>query len=75
MEELIEATTVKAPAAVDYYIVMVRYGDDYWVAQSTHRLLEDARKVASGSDPANGQYDWRIVRVKGLPVKVANGQV
>lgn len=75
MQEIIEAETVKAPTTADFYIVMVRYGDDYWAAHSTHRLLDDARKTASGCDPANGQEDWRIVLAKGLPVRVANGQV
>ena len=70
----IEAETVKAPQTADFYIVMIRYGSDYWAAHTTHRELDDARKTGAGC-LGTGQEAWRIVHVKGLPVGVPDREV
>jgi len=74
MTDIIEAETVKAPTTADFYVVMIRYGDDYWSAYSTHRLLDEARKHGNACPTAGGE-EWRIVLVRGLPIEVRNGQV
>lgn len=75
MLDMVESETVKAPRTGDFYVVMVRYGADYWAAHSTHRELDDARNTGAGCDPLNGQEAWRIVHVKGLPLGVPEGEV
>ena len=72
---LVEAETVRAPLTADFFVLMVRYGHDYWAAHTTHRDLEAAAKQAESVSAANGQEEWRIVRVAGLPVFVAPGEV
>ena len=71
---LVEAETVRAPQTAEFFVLMVRYGNDYWAAHSTHRDLASAARQACGVSPANGQEEWRIVRVAGLPVFVAPGE-
>jgi len=71
----LDAEAMKAPTTADFYIVLVRYGDDFWSAHTTHRNIDDARKTAAGCNQAAGQTAWRIVRVAGLPVSVPDGEV
>lgn len=75
LDDGLDAFSVKAPTTADFFILMVRYGDDYWSAHTTHRCIDDARKTAFGCSEANGQTAWRIVRVDGLPVNVPSGEV
>ena len=72
---LVEAETVRALQTADFFVLMVRYGHDYWAAHSTHRDLEIATRQAASVNAAHGQEEWRIVRVAGLPVFVAQGEV
>lgn len=72
---LVEAETVRAPRTAAFFVLMVRYGHDYWAAHTTHRDLEAAAKQAESVNAANRQEEWRIVRVAGLPVFVAPGEV
>ena len=68
---LVEAETVHPPLTADFFVLMVRYGHDYWAAHSTHRDLATAARQADSVNAENGQEEWRIVRVAGLPVFVA----
>ena len=72
---LVEAETVRAPQTADFFVLMVRYGHDYWSAHSTHRDLPTATRQADSVNAAHGQEEWRIVRVAGLPIFVAQGEV
>lgn len=71
---VVEAATVRAPQTADFYVLMVRYGHDYWAAHTTHRDLDSAARQADSVNAANGQEEWRIVAVRGLPVYVAPGE-
>jgi len=71
---VVEAATVRAPLTADFYVLMVRYGPDYWAAHTTHRDLATAARQADSVNAANGQEEWRIVAVRGLPVHVAPGE-
>ena len=71
---LVEAETVRALKTADFYVLMVRYGPDYWAAHTTHRDLETATRQADSVNPGKGHDDWRIVRVAGLPIHVAAGE-
>jgi len=72
---VVEAETVRANRTTDVYVLMVRYGPDFWAAHMTHRDLETATKQAAGVSTECGQDEWRIVCVRGLPVGVASGEV
>lgn len=71
---LVEAEAVRAPLTADFFVLMVRYGPDYWAAHSTHRDLASAGRQADSVNAAHGQEEWRIVAVRGLPVHVAPGE-
>jgi hypothetical protein len=75
LTQMLDAEPAKAPTTTDIYILVVRYGDDFWSARSTHRNIDDARKTGAGCNHEAGQTAWRIVRVTGLPVSVADGEV
>lgn len=75
LNELLDAEPVKAPTTADFYVLMVRYGNDFWNAHTTHRDIDDARKTGASCSAVIGQTAWRIVRVTGLPVSVPDGEV
>lgn len=75
LTQMLDAEPVKAPTTADFYIVLVRYGDDFWSAHTTHRDLDDARKTEAGCGQVAGQTAWRIVRVSGLPIRVPDDEV
>jgi len=66
MTDILEAEFVTPKTTTDVFVVMNRYGDDYWSAISTWKTLEDAQKYAM-ADGAIIQA-WKIVKVSGLPV-------
>ena len=72
MTNIIEAETVKAPSTVDVYVLMIKYFLDGWRAAGTFRTVQEARDFHRG-EYLNSQH--RIVRVSGLPVDVAKGEV
>ena len=47
---LVEAETVLALQTADFFVLMVRYGHDYWAAHSTHRDLPTRRKSRGDFD-------------------------
>lgn len=71
---VVEAVTVRAPQTVDVFVLMVRYGNDYWAAHSTHCDLGAAARQADSLSAKDGQTVWRIVSVRGLPVHAAPGE-
>lgn len=73
-DDIVASESISVPECVEVYVLMVRYGSDYWAAHSTHQDVNSARDSAgalSGSWPPV----WRIVRVSGLPVDVPEGKV
>ena len=72
MTNVLEATHAAPKTTTDVFIVMNRYGDDYWSACTTWKTLEDAQRSVMTSDTVQA---WKIVKVSGLPVDVHAGEV
>ena len=72
MTDVLEATHVAPKTTMDVFVVMNRYGDDYWCASATWTTLEDAQKSAM-ADGVTVQA-WKIVKVSGLPAEVHAGE-
>lgn len=72
MTDIIEAETVKAPATVDVYVLMIWYPHDGWTAVNTFPSPESCRHAYSCKQI---RLPYRIVRVSGLPVDVPKGEV
>lgn len=75
LDRVVEAAPVSAPQTADFFVLMVRYGHDYWAAHSTHRDIATAARQADSVDIKNGHKEWRIVAVRRLPVHVAPGEL
>lgn len=73
-DKVIQSVAVPALRTADFFVLMVRYGPDYWAAHSTHRSAELAASQASSCRLEDGHEAWRIVLVNGLPVSVADGE-
>lgn len=58
---------------IDVYILMVRYGADYWSPLGAYRTAEEAQKAQTGQ--YHGVDAWRIVKVSDMPVGVPDGAV
>ena len=71
VRDLIIAETIRAPQTADFYVLMVRYGHEYWSALTTHRNPEAAAQQVKVTPHVE---EWRIVRVPGLPIFVAPGE-
>jgi hypothetical protein len=71
MTDVLEATHAAPKTTTDVFVVMNRYGDDYWSACSTWKTLEDAQRSV-GTDATI--QAWKIVKVSGLPVSVHDGE-
>ena len=72
MTDVLESTLVAPKTTTEVFVVMNRYGDDYWGASTTWKTLEDAQKSAM-ADGVTVQA-WKIVKVSGLPVEVHAGE-
>jgi S-adenosylhomocysteine hydrolase len=72
MNDVLEATHVTPKTTTEVFVVMNRYGDNYWSACMTYKTLEDAQ-LAAQVDGVTVQA-WKIVKVSGLPVDVHAGE-
>ena len=72
MENAITAEPVKAQTTMDVYVVLFRYGNDYWGTGCAYKTLDEAQRNAS---LAAGVDAWRIVKACGLPMGVNEGEV
>ena len=73
MTDIIEAETVKAPSTVDVYLVMARRDHDRWYVDCQSYLQHEA--IDHATTLSERGKVCRIVRVSGLPVDVAKGEV
>jgi hypothetical protein len=71
MTDVLEAVHVEPKATTEVFVVMYRYGDDYWSACATRRTLEDAQRSVGVNASIQA---WKIVKVSGLPVNVRAGE-
>ena len=71
MTDVLEATHVAPKTTTDVFVVMNRYGDDYWSACTTWKTLEDAQRSVGVGETIQ---TWKIVKVSGLPVSVHDGE-
>ena len=67
-----DAETVKAVEMIEAFILMRKFGPTYWAATSTHETQSAAESASRTA--VNGKNIWRIVRVKHLPIDVADGE-
>ena len=72
MTDVLDAMHVAPKTTTEVFVVMNRYGDDYWSASMTYKTLEDAQRAAQ-ADGVTVQA-WKIVKVSGLPVDVHAGE-
>jgi hypothetical protein len=70
--DIIEAVFVEPKTTVDVFVVMNRYGDNYWSACTSWKTIEEAQLAASTTD--GSVQAWKIVKVSGLPVSVNAGE-
>lgn len=78
MEDIITATPVAAPKTATVYVLMVRYGMNFWCTHNSYEYLEDAvgtTQEFNERGPEPKPEAWRIVRVDNLPVRVPEGEV
>jgi hypothetical protein len=64
--------TVKARHTAEVFVLMRRFGSNYWSAFCYQTLPEAeaaTQQLVTGSDV------WRIVKISGLPAMVAEGEV
>jgi S-adenosylhomocysteine hydrolase len=71
MTDVIEAIHVAPKTTTEVFVMMNRYGDDYWSACTTYKTLEDAQRSVMTSETVQA---WKIVKVSGLPVDVHAGE-
>ena len=65
------ATRVQAMRTTSVFILMQRFGNDYWCPGMSFSTLEGASTAAKIGD---GITAWRIVRVDNLPVSLEEGE-
>ncbi len=70
--DIIEAVFVEPKTTVEVFVVMNRYGDDYWSACTSWKTIEDAQRAAATTD--GSIQAWKIVKVSGLPIAVNAGE-
>jgi hypothetical protein len=72
VNQIIESQAVVAPRVVDRYLLLVRYGVDYWSASGSAHATAEAAAKAAANDP--NITPWRIVVVRDLPVERPTGE-
>lgn len=65
------ATRLQARRTTSVFVLMQRFGNDYWCAGQSHSTPEAA---SSAAKIGNGITAWRIVRVDNLPISVEDGE-
>lgn len=68
----IEAETVKISREIEVYVLMHRYGPDYWFP--TGQMVTDGKPKAPLNLP-DTITAWRWVKVSGLPIEVPDWEV
>ncbi len=71
VNNMLEAEFATPKTTVDVFVVMNRFGDNYWCASTTYYTLEDAQRSAGVDESIQA---WKIVKVSGLPVNVPAGE-
>jgi len=71
MTDIIEAIHVSPIKTADVFIVMKRYGADYWGATVTCPSLAEAQRFMGVGEAVTA---WKIVKVSGLLVEVPPGE-
>jgi hypothetical protein len=72
---VLEAETAPASRTAELFVLLVRYGGNYWASHSSHPTKEKAAAAATHQAAyLSGGEAWRIVRVRDLPLHVAPGE-
>lgn len=70
--EPLPSEAVPLERTVDRYVLMTRYGDDYWTAMQAGETMSDMRALIASLGV--GVTAYRVIRVRGLPVEVPNSE-
>ena len=73
MGDVLESEVIESPVTKDIYVLLVRFNGSNWSSKMTFDDLKSASKFVS--NPIGGVSAWRLVKVTGLPIQAAKGEV